>query len=105
MGIVSWRRIKQKAWVFFKLLNDITTVDEYKCLNQTGLSYINTKLFMEVKRGCLRKKKNGKKERTKNGKKKNGKSHEKTNFHDFSFIRHSGVFSRYFLRGFSGSYL
>jgi hypothetical protein len=66
-------------------LNDITTVDEYKCLNQPGLSYTNTKLFTEVKRGCLRKKRNGKKEMTKNGKKKNGKSHEKTHFSRFFF--------------------
>jgi hypothetical protein len=68
-----WRKRKQKAWVFFELLEETTTSDEQKCLNHSKLSYTNTKLCTEVKKGCLRKTKNGKRGKTKNGKKKNGK--------------------------------
>jgi hypothetical protein len=59
---------------------------------------------MEVKKGCLRKKKNGTKRAKKNGKKRNGKTDELVKFFVFS-LSHIIRLSRRFLLFFGSIFI
>jgi hypothetical protein len=45
-----WRKLCQKVRRFFEVLEETTTVVEYKYLNRAMLRYSNTKPYVEVKK-------------------------------------------------------